>query len=458
MRSWLKATPIILLSAAALSLPAAAQLPPEEATAIAKEAFIYAYPMLYNYKTLQEQTQDPFSSAYIGGFGRFRHYSRSYTPADTDIVTPNNDTPYSWAWLDLRSEPWVLTVPDLPQDRYNVFQWFDLYTHNFAYVGVQSTGYAGGSYLFAGPGWDGETPEGIAKVFKSETDFIGTLTRTSSKGPEDTGNVRAMQRQYALQSLSEFAGGRPPGPAPEIHWPSWDEERALSVDFISYLNFLLQFTEPHPSEHELLARFASIGIGPGRSFDRARVPNDTLQAIEAGIKAALQELETEVAQVPGSAGLFGTREFLGNDYNKRALGAMIGIYGNSIEEAYYSAFQTDASGAPLDGSQAYALRFPKGGLPPVDLFWSITMYRLPERLLAANEIERYSIGDRTEGLKAAEDGSLTLYVQHAKPEGDKAANWLPAPEGPFFMVGRFYGPQQPLIDGSYKIPKVEKVE
>jgi len=282
----------------------------DETKALAKEAFIYAYPMLYNYKTLQEHTQDQFSSAYIGGFGRFRHYSESYTPADTDIVTPNNDTPYSWAWLDLRSEPWVLSVPALSKDRYNVFQWFDLYTHNFAYVGVRATGYEAGSYLFAGPNWDGEVPESITKVYRSESKFIGTLTRTGTDGSEDTQNVRAMQQKYVLQPLSEFVGGRPSSPAPKVKWPSWNEERVLSAGFISYLNFLLQFTKPHESEKELLARFATIGIGPGRSFDPAKLDKETRDALKAGAAEGLELLQTETAKVTGSAGLFGTRDFL----------------------------------------------------------------------------------------------------------------------------------------------------
>ncbi|HHB76391.1 MAG TPA: DUF1254 domain-containing protein, partial [Desulfobulbus sp.] len=407
-----------------------------EVQAIAKDAFIYAYPMLYNYKTMQEQTQDKSSSAYIGGFGKFKHYTKTYTPADTDIVTPNNDTPYSWAWLDLRSEPWVLSVPALAKDRYNVFQWFDLYTHNFAYVGVRATGYDAGNYLFAGPNWNDEKPKGITKVFRSETDFIGTLTRTGTNG-----SVEELQKQYILKPLSEFEGSPAPPAAPAVNWMPWDEKRALSADFISYLNFLLQFAKPHPSEKELLARFATIGIGPGKPFDLALLNEETRDAIEAGVQEGLALLQDKTAKNTSSSGLFGNREFLNNDYVKRAVGVMIGIYGNSIEEAFYTSPQVDTEGNPLTGKKRYELRFEKGHLPPVNLFWSITMYKLPERLLVENPIDRYSIGDRTEGLKLAEDGSLTIYIQHEPPEGDKKANWLPAPDGPFFMVGRFYGPK-----------------
>ncbi len=438
---------VLLFAGLCLAGTAMAATNAADVTTIAKEAFIYAYPMLYNYKTMAEQTQESFSSAYIGGFGRFRHYSKTYTPDDTDIVTPNNDTPYSWAWLDLRREPWVLKVPALPKDRYNVFQWFDLYTHNFAYVGVRATGYEAGTYLFAGPHWEGTVPEGITKVFRSESDIIGTLTRTGTNGP-----VRELQQQYGLLPLSEFAGGRPPMPAPAVHWPVWNEKTALSANFISYLNFLLGFTRPHESEKVLLSRFGAIGIGPNRPFNPAALSEDTRNAIEEGVKLGLKKLEEEAAKLKGSSGLFGTREFLKNDYTKRALGAMVGIYGNSLEEAYYASPTRDNNGNPLDGNHQYELRFEKGNLPPVKLFWSFTMYRLPERLLAANEINRYSIGDRTDGLITAKDGSLTIYIQSTPPDGDKKANWLPSPKGPFSIIGRFYGPDPSLIDGTYKMP------
>ncbi|HHD64830.1 MAG TPA: DUF1254 domain-containing protein [Desulfobulbaceae bacterium] len=424
-----------------------------ETKGIAKEAFIYAYPMLYNYQTLYEHTQNKDSGSYIGGFGKFRHYTKTYTPLDTNIVTPNNDTPYSWAWLDLRSEPWVLSVPALPKDRYNVFQWFDLYTHNFAYVGVRATGYDAGNYMFAGPNWHGEKPKGITKVFRSETDFIGTLTRTGTNG-----SVEELQKQYILKPLSAFEGTPAPPAAPAVNWIPWDEKRALSADFLSYLNFLLQFTKPHPSEKALMERFAKIGIEPGKPFDLASLDKKTRDAIEAGVQEGLALLKDKTAKNTSSSGLFGTREFLKNDYIKRAVGVMIGIYGNSLEEAFYTSPQVDTEGNPLTGKNRYALRFEKGHLPPVNLFWSITMYKLPERLLVDNLIDRYSIGDRTEGLKLAKDGSLTIYIQHEPTKGDKKANWLPAPDGPFFMVGRFYGPKPELMDGSYEMPPPERIK
>ena len=253
-----------------------------EAKSIAAEAYLYAYPMLYNYKTLFQQTVDPSFPGYIGGFNRYRHYSRGFTPADKDIVTPSNDTPYSWAWLDLRAEPMVVSVP--ASDRYYVLQWFDLYTHNFAYIGSRATGTEAGDYLFAGPGWNGETPKGIKKVFRSETQLIGTLTRTSWSGPEDRDGLVATQRQYRIRPLSEYTGAKPPMPAPAYQFPAWDDARGNSSGFIEYLNFLLQFSPPVASEKAAMDRFAKIGIGPGRAFDPAALDSAMREAIEAGVK------------------------------------------------------------------------------------------------------------------------------------------------------------------------------
>jgi hypothetical protein len=441
--------------------PLAAVPTPDEARTIAKEAFIYAYAPIQGYQTLYNQTQNATFPGYVGGFGRYRHYARVATPADKDIVSPNNDTPYSWAWLDLRREPVVLKVPAVPKDRYNVFQWFDLYTHNFAYAGVRATGFEAGNYLFAGPNWKGEVPPGIAQVFRSETDIIGTLTRTSIDGEADVPNVRALQQQYVLMPLSEFAGQQPPPPARAIEFPLWDEKQALSAGFIGYLNFLLQFCQPiHPSETALMARFAKIGIGAGKAFEPAKLDPALLKAIEQGAQDGLAAIKEFAAKQTSATTLFGTREFLtDNIYMRRAAGAMVGIYANSVEEAIYPAYQLDGDGKPLTAkSDRYVLRFPPGELPPVKFFWSLTMYSVPDRFLVANPINRYSIGNLTAGLKPDADGGLTLYIQAQSPGADKESNWLPAPAGPLFMAIRMYGPEQRILAGDWKEPALKRVE
>ena len=346
----------------------------------------------------------------------------------------------------------VLVEPPIPEDRYVVHQWFDLYTHNFAYVGVRATGYDGSNYLFAGPDWDGEVPAGITEVFRSETEFIGTPTRTSLEGPDDVAAMQALQRQYRLMPLSGFAGAKPPPPAPTFVFPAWDEARANSVEFISYLNFLLQFCPPVASEAEAMARFARIGIGPGRPFDSALLSREMKQAMSDGIAQAFKSIEDTAIKETNSSGYFGTRQFLGEDYlMKRAVGAYLGIYANSREEAMYAVYQTDGAGKPLNGSADYVLRFAPGQLPPVNFYWSLTLYNVPQRLLVENEIDRYAPNSKNKALKYGDDGSLEIYVQHANPGGERESNWLPAPEGAYFLNLRMYGPKPELLDGGYKV-------
>ena len=427
---------------------------PAESKAIAADAYLYAYALLFNYKTLFQQTMDPSFLGYIGGLNRYRHYSRGFSPADKDIVTPSNDTPYSWAWLDLRAEPMVVSVP-ASGDRYYVLQWFDLYTHNFAYIGSRATGTDAGDYLFAGPGWIGEVPKGIKQVFHSETQIIGTLTRTSWTGPEDLDGLVAMQRQYRIRALSEYTGAKPPEPAPHYQFPAWDDARVNSIDFINYLNFILLFSPAVPSEKETFERFAKIGIGPGRAFDPATLDPQTRQAIEAGIKDGGDRLQAVIAKTTSSVDLFGTREFLGKDYvMKRAVGAAMGLYGNSKEEAYYTAYAVDSDEKPLDGSKNYVLHFSKDQVPPVKFFWSMTMYNLQQRLLVDNPLNRYAIGSRTPGLKANSDGSVDIYLQSKSPESQKESNWLPSPSsGPYYTILRMYGPQGTLLNGNWVAPQ-----
>jgi len=433
---------------------------PLEARAIAKEAWIYAYAPIMNYQTIWSQAVNSNSPAYVGGFGRFRHYSTFYTPRNRDIVTPNNDTPYSWAWLDLRAEPWVLSVPAVPKDRYNVFQWFDLYTHNFAYVGVRSTGFEAGHYLFAAPGWNGSVPPGISRVIRSETSIVGTLARTSLKGPDDVEQLKALQARYRLRPLHEFAGTPQPPPAAVVSWPAWNAERALGPEFIGYLNFLMQFMQPPPpSEAAQLLRFARIGIGPGRPYDATAMDPAIREAIALGAADGKKALEERALATSSSLGLFGSREELGSDLNmKRAVGAVVGIYGNSPTEAVYEGWSKDTAGQPLLGSKSYEITYLPGMLPPVTLFWSATMYDMPDRQLVDNPIDRYSVGSNSTQLKYAADGSLTIYVQRVSPGPERESNWLPSPPGPFSIITRLYGPKPEVLNGVWKQPDIRVVD
>jgi hypothetical protein len=425
------------------------QATPEEAKKIARDAYVYSYAMMENYQTLQAQALDVNAPGYVGGFNVFRHFSKAATPEDRDIVTPNNDTPYSWAWLDLRAEPIVVSVPKVPQDRYYVMQWFDLFTYNFAYIGVRSTGFGAGNYMFAGPNWDGQVPAGITQTFKAETDFVGTLTRTALKGPADVPALQALQEQFRIQPLSAFLGQPAPPASPAVTFPHYEKDKARSHDFIGYLNFLLQFAQPpHPTEVALRKEFEKIGIGPGLAWDATKITPELLAAIDDGVKEGQAEIDSLAAKTMTSNGLFGSREFLGDNYLIRDVAAMKGLYGNSQEEAWYGGYVGD-------GSKPAKIHFTKDQLPPAKFFWSATLYTLPDRFLYANPIDRYSIGDRTEGLTYGPDGSLTIYLSNTSPGKDKESNWLPTPAGKYSLVARIYGPSEAAIKGEWNLPPLE---
>ena len=419
---------------------------PAEAKATAKDAYIYAYPMLESYQTWRKQAVDRNAPEYVGGFNKFRHYSETFTPDHKDIVTPNNDTPYSWAWLDLRAEPIVVSVPAVPKDRYYAMQWIDLFTQNFAYIGVRSTGFGAGSYMIAGPNWKGVKPQGIKELFRAETDIVGTLTRTSLFGPDDVAAVKALQAQYELMPLSKFQRTRTPAPASAIAFPPYDAAKAHNADFIGYLNFLLQFAEPpNPAEVTLRQRFERIGIIPGKPWDAAKVDPQIRAAINDGVKDGQAAIDALAAKTLVTNGLFGSRRQMKGNYLNRAVGAMKGLYGNSIEEAWYGGYPV------CDGTRPAVIHFTRATIPPSKFFWSMTMYTLPDRLLFANPLKRYSIGDRTKGLVYGPDGSLDIYVSNASPGKERESNWLPAPAGKCSIVARIYGPK-PGTTAHYKLP------
>jgi hypothetical protein len=425
----------------------------DSARSIARDAWIYGYSMFYNYKTIYLYGMNKNYSDYAGGFNRFKHYAKMFTPADTSIVTPNDDTPYSWAILNLAAEPVILHVPKI-DNRYYVMQLIDLYTFNFAYVGTRATGSKAGDYMIVGPNWRGEKPAGVDKVFKCETNLVTILGRTELKGESDIPNVKNIQAQYKLIPLHEFAKKSAPAPVKfDLPLPVWKDKDYSSIAFIGVLNSLLQYASVHPSEVALRKRFASIGIVPGLPTDKIKYPKDIADAINAGIKDGQQALAKSESKTISSISLFGTREDLHNSYIKRATAAAMGLFGNTKEEAVYTGSIKDNTGKQLMGSGKYTLTFTKNQIPPVKYFWSITMYTIPQRFLVKNPIDRYSIGDRSKGLKYEKDGSLIIYLQSKSPGKDKETNWLPSPAaGPFNYVVRLYGPKDAVTNGVWKQP------
>ena len=435
----------------------------EEARAIAKEAYIYAFPMIDSYRIQYAYFVDRNNPEFKAPWNEIKNTPRLFTPADTAIQTPNSDTPYSMLGADLRAEPLVLTVPPIEKDRYFSVQMIDAYTFNFDYIGSRTTGNDGGTYMLAGPHWKGETPPGVKKVFTAETELVLCVYRTQLFNPEDIGNVKKIQDGYKVQTLSAFLGTSAPPPAPAIDFiaPLTPEEEKTSAQVFKILNFVLQFCPTVPSETELMAKFSRIGIGAGLDFDADKLAPDMKQAIEVGIAEAWADFAALTKRVDAgeatSGDMFGTREYLKNDYLYRMAAAVIGIYGNSKQEAMYPVYGVDSEGKPLDGNNRYSIHFAPGELPPVNAFWSLTMYKMPESLLYANPIDRYLINSpMLPKLKMDADGGLTLLIQNESPGPDKESNWLPAPKGPFFMALRVYWPKPEALDGSWKAPAAQR--
>jgi hypothetical protein len=443
------------------------EVTPEEASAIAEEAYVYAFPMMENYRTMYVQAIDRTAPEYAGSFNQLVHKTELLGPEFKDIVRPNNDTMYSFAWLDLRAQPIVITVPAI-KDRYYSVQLIDMFTHNFAYIGTRATGTEAGSYVIAGPQWEGTKPGDAKEVFRSESNFVYCIIRTAVDGPKDVAAVVDLQKRYHATPMNVFLGRSRVPVAAGITFPSYDPNKAKSAAFIDLFNFLLGQVVVAPEEQDLMGRFARIGIRPGALSASLGLSPELRDAVDAGVGQGIMAM-TEGADDPsklegvtvriergwqGLDGIFGSRETMRSKYLVRAGAAMIGIYGNDAEEAYYPTGNKDAAGNPLDGSKHdYVMRFDQSELPQVDAFWSMTMYSLPDQLMVANPIKRYSIGDRSK-LKYGKDGSLTIYVQHNSPGKKNASNWLPAPDGPFSLQFRMYLPKPEALDPLYLPPPV----
>ena len=437
----------------------------EEARRIAKDAYIYGFPLVDSYRIQYSYFVDRGGPEYKSSWNQLYNNARVYTPADKAVQTPNSDTPYSFTGVDLRAEPLLLTVPEIDKDRYYSLQFIDMYTFDFAYAGSRTTGNGAGNFLLAGPDWKGETPENVKQVIRSETELAFVLYRTQLFTPDDIENVKKIQAGYKVQPLSQFLDKAAPPSASQVNFLkplSADEERT-SLEFFNVLNFVLQFCPTHPSEIALMVRFAKIGVSAGKTLDANSLSPDMRKAPGSGMSDAWAEFnQYKATQIDtgkkSSADCFGTREFLNGGYIDRMSAAVLGIYGNAKEEAIYPVYFIDSAKDKLSGTNRYILRFAPGQLPPVHAFWSLTMYELPSSLLSANPLNRYLINSpMLPSLKRDADGGLTLYVQHESPGKDKEANCLPAPNGPFFAVLRLYWPNPEALNGQWEPPALQRI-
>lgn len=438
-----------------------------ETKAIAQEGFVFGLPIVMYYTSAYELFVDSTSSQYKAPVGQLFNEARVFTPKDTAVITPNSDTPYSLMEIDLRAEPTVISVPAVPKPRYYSVQLTDANTFNYGYIGSRTTGVGPGDYMVVGPDWQGEMPAHIKQVFHSTTPLSAVIFRTQLFNAADMPNVVKIQALYKVQPLSAYLKQPAPQAPPAIDYAKANAEIA-KTQFWQLLDFALQYIPPSPEEGAIRAKLASIGIGPGKKFDMKDLSVEHKAAMLLGMKAGDDAVDKYIAS--GGAvingwnvgSFFGDRAFYNGDWLKRASAAKGGIFGNSAVEAMYPLTRVLPNGDALDGSKHnYTLTFAKGALPPVNAFWSVTMYDGKTQFLIDNPINRYLINSpMLPSLKKNADGSLTLYIQKDSPGAAKESNWLPAPNGPIYLVMRLYWPKEnppsilPAGKGTWQPPAI----
>jgi hypothetical protein len=437
---------------------------------IAEAGFIYGLPIVMNYAVMYEYAVDPTSGQFKAPFNQIKNEPNVFTYKDTAIPTPNSDTPYSLLWMDLRAEPIVLSVPAVDPKRYYSVMLCDGNTYNYGYIGTRATGSEAGAYMVVGPDWKGATPPGIKKVFRSGTQLSLAAYRTQLFNPADLDNIKKVQAGYKVQTLSAYLNQPPLAAAPALEFPKIDKE-LVKTNFFEYLDFALQLAPAEANETEIRAQLARIGVGPGKTFNFKDLSLEDKAEVLLGMKEGERKVDEAVANAGKAvngwriSALQGDSAYFNGDWLKRAAGAKGGIYGNDAVEAMYPFTRTDSDGQTLDGSQhSYTLTFPADQQPPVNAFWSLTMYDGKTQLLIENPINRYLVNSpMLPGMKTNADGSLTLYIQNKSPGADKEANWLPSPNGAIYLVMRLYWPKTtppsilPAGEGTWRPPGVKRV-
>lgn len=429
-----------------------------EPRALAEEAVVYSFP-LYEMSRMRAATS-PQRTDVAGEAPKPHRWCNVFTHArqllgagKSRVVTPNNDTLYTNAWLDLGDGPLVIDVPDTA-GRYYVLGLLDFYTNPFAHIGQRLTGTAARSFLVTAPGWRGELPAAFREAgahIEAPTRWLWVIGRILVDGPQDVQAVNALQDGFLVRTLDDWRSGK--ASMPKCFDPACDPKAPLSAEhFAAQVNRALRENPPPARDAALLARFAALGLGPDAgalSETQCNVLQEALDAVLPRLRNAQSgaTASTGWVQMPLVEGSFG------DDHLARALVALKYIGMLESREATYPLAWHDASGRKLDGSGRYTLRFAPGNLPPVEAFWSLTMYDSRDYMLVGNPIDRYAIGDRTPALRRDADSGLTLHIQHARPEGEAAqANWLPAPEGAFYLCLRAYVPREEMLDGRYALP------
>jgi hypothetical protein len=466
-RAFLGIVALAFVQSLSSTRPALAQSASEqEAYEIAKEAYVYAYPLLLMDVFMRQGTNyaEPTGIVTQAPYNQFSH-ARAVPPADFKaVVRANVDTLYSSANLDLGPEPIVLSVP--ATDRYFMLPLLSLWTDVFAVPGTRTTGRnMAREFLLVAPGWSGEAPAGV-EIIRSPTRLVGIGGRTQTNGVADYDNVHKIQASYKLTPLSGWGKGNyaPPkgkvDPAVDMKTPPPVQvENMDTATYFARFAGLLKENPPGPFDYPLIHRMARVGFKAGQNFDLNGVPPQIKQAFERGSadgKASVAKAAKQAGGEGGKGWVYTTRSGVyGVDYLYRAAIALCCLGENLPQDAVYPSLSTDSEGRPLDGNSRYLLHFDKGKLPPVDAFWSVTAYDT-EGYFIPNPLNRLALGDRDKLITNA-DGSLDLFVQANTPGGDKDANWLPVDKKPFTLLMRLYSPKSEFLAGSWTPPAAVRV-
>lgn len=443
------------------SLPSAAGADTPDLQADAIDAYIYGYPLVVTEMTRRVLTNVQVAGARSAPMGQFAHYRSFPNPTTQDIAGSNVDTLYSIAWLDLSSGPYILHLPD-EAERFYLMPILDAWSEVIASPGTRTTGNRAGDFALTGPQWAETLPAGVHEI-KSKTNLLWFAGRTYTTGTlEDYAAVHAIQDQYSLVPLANFGKSYSPpegtvDPNVDMKTPPRDQVNRMDGGiFYKQLARLMSDSPPYPEDAPMVAKLARLGITG--DFDLSRAPHEVAQALSRAPEAALKKILAHFANagriVNGWLLTSGSGHY-GTDYLQRAFVAYVGLGGNLPADAYYPVAQTDAQGKPLTGAHDYVMHFAKDDTPPVNAFWSITVYN-KEYFMISNAINRYALSGR-DPLKYNEDGSLDLYIQKNAPDPDKTSNWLPTPEGDFLLMMRLYWPKETspsILNGTWKPPPV----
>jgi hypothetical protein len=440
-------------------------LPDErEAQAIAVEAYIYLYPLV-----MMDATRRQMTNAEAGtrvGFGPMNAFShmRTLPPVEFKAVPwPSFDTLYSIAWLDLTGQPLIVSAPDTG-GRYYLLPVQDMWTDVVAVPGKRTTGTRAAHFAVVPPGWQGQLPIGARRI-DATTPYLWIIGRTQVNGPEDYPAVNQVQDGFTITPLSRWGQQPQPvtvtiDPAVDMTTPPLDQVNQMpAASYFAHAAALMKLHPPHVTDWSILARMQRIGIDPGQSFDFETLDPAVKQALNRAVPAAQQAIKAKVPTLGRSVNSWqvsaDTMGVYGNYYLKRAALAMIGLGSNPPEDAIYPLTFADADGKPLTGENGYVLHFDRQELPPVEAFWSVTVYD-HDGFQVANPLNRCALGDR-DALRYNADGSLDLFIQHDSPGPEREANWLPAPPGPLALFLRLYEPTAEVLDGRWDPPAVRRV-